>query len=501
MYYNARLGTFYLVTKTAVAYPLCMIEMNSIRKNKINLSDYDYRRDIENRLLMAQFSVQDVKVLEEILYSPLTIPLRKLIKNLDLEESEVLLALDHLSKTRLFKIVDDTLVVDKDMRKYYESQISKFEDDFVPGMDYLQGLLKKPPIHVLPTWYNIPRASNNIFDSLVEKYLLTPQIFQRYLNELKLSDASISSIVQELFSSPDFKLTSRYVIEKYQLTREQFGEYMLGLEFNFVCCLGYQRKGDQIEEVITPFHEWRQYLRFLKDTEPTKMSDGLQVERRRPHDFSFVQDMGIVLTLAKKQPLNLMPFSERQWSLEKNLRTAIAAKFEGLDEEHPDFILYLNKILNKLKLLKLLDVVDGRLYALESANDWLDMRLENRALFIYRHPLNQLEGEGCPPMLCSDRLVRESEKSIQRVLNLGWVYFDDFCKGVLVPLTEESLIVLKRTGKTWKYSLPRYSDEERALLKASIFEGLFEVGIVATGHVGGRACFAVTPFGQSFFGK
>lgn len=146
-------------------------------------------------------------------------------------------------------------------------------------------------------------------------------------------------------------------------------------------------------------------------------------------------------------------------------------------------------------------MVDGRLYALETANDWLDMRPENRALFIYRHPLNRLLTKGLSPSLCTERTIREAEKSILRVLNSEWVYYDDFIKGVLVPLSDESVVMLKRVGKTWRYTLPQYTEEEKALIKASLFEGLFEIGVIATGSCEEKDCFYVTAFGQSLFGR
>ena len=152
-------------------------------------------------------------------------------------------------------------------------------------------------------------------------------------------------------------------------------------------------------------------------------------------------------------------------------------------------------------MLKLADVVDGRLYALDAANDWLDLRIENRALFIYRHPLNHLLSDEIPAHLMTDRNIREAEKSIVRILNTGWVLFDDFIKGVIVPLGEDSNIMLKRAGKSWRYTLPSYTDEEWALIKATIFDWLFELGITAVGTYQDQDCFCVTPFGQSLFAK
>src|SRR5690606_655670 len=105
-------------------------------------------------------------------------------------------------------IEGDTIFVDKDKRKYFEIQISRFDEDFVPGMEFVQGLLKKVPIQVLPLWYATPRTSNNIFESIIEKYLLTPQIYQRYLSELSLGDPLFTSIMRDLFVSADLKLST-----------------------------------------------------------------------------------------------------------------------------------------------------------------------------------------------------------------------------------------------------------------------------------------------------
>ncbi|HEY5259031.1 MAG TPA: hypothetical protein VIJ46_00160 [Rhabdochlamydiaceae bacterium] len=447
-----------------------MSEMSALRKNKIQLSDYDYRRDIENRLLMAQFSTVDLEVLEEILYSSLTIPIKKLAKSLDITEQATLASLEKLSKTGLLTLDKDTVVVDKEMRKYYEAQIVKFDEDFTPGMEFLQGLLKKVPIHVLPTWYSISRTSNNIFDSIVEKYLLSPQVFQRYLSEIHFADANLTAIVQEVFQAPDFTVSSEVLIEKYKLTREQFEEYMLLLEFSFLCCIGYKKVGALWQEIVTPFHEWREYLAFLRDTQPVPIEDPSKVERENEDDFAFIHQLSALLKRAKKEP------------------------FVNEDKKLDPFI-------QKLRLVRLADLIDGRLYALESANDWLDMKDENKALYLYRHPLNRLLSEHFPAHLSTERNLREAEKSILSVLGSGWVYYDDFIKGVLAPLSEQSAVILKKVGKTWKYALPEYNDEESAFIKATVMEWLPEIGIISTGVCEGRDAFAVTPFGQSVFGR
>ena len=155
-----------------------MTELVVSKKNKINLSDYPYQKDIENRLFLSQFSLLDHALMEEILFSPLQISFPKFLKNLGKEEKEVVACLEKFERIGLVKIVDNFLLIDKETRKYFESQFAKFEEDFKPDMEFLQSLLRKVPIEVLPSWYAISRTSNHIFSSIIEKYLLTPQIFQ-----------------------------------------------------------------------------------------------------------------------------------------------------------------------------------------------------------------------------------------------------------------------------------------------------------------------------------
>ena len=204
-----------------------MIELSTAKKNKVSFSDYNYRKDIENRMLLASFTTLDLAVLEELLFSPLKASLRKLSKNIDHSETDVHASLSKIATTGLIKIEGDTISIDKEVRKYFETEIGKFDPDFKPDMEFLQALLKKMPIQVLPLWYAIPRTSNNIFDSLIEKYLATPQVFQRYLLEIQFPDPVIAAMAQDVFRAPDFKLPAKSLMAKYNLSHELFEEYLL----------------------------------------------------------------------------------------------------------------------------------------------------------------------------------------------------------------------------------------------------------------------------------
>src|SRR5205807_9550304 len=136
------------------------------------------------------------------------------------------------------------------------------EPDFKPDMEYLQGILRKVPIHVLPLWYAIPRTSNNIFESIVEKYLLTPNAYHRYLSELTFTNPIAARVMHDVFTSPDCRMSSSDIITKYNLTRAEFEEILLLLEFSFVACVTYTRGEDLFLEWVTPFNEWHEYLLF-----------------------------------------------------------------------------------------------------------------------------------------------------------------------------------------------------------------------------------------------
>ncbi|MBS0616103.1 MAG: hypothetical protein JSR58_06090 [Verrucomicrobia bacterium] len=441
-----------------------MLEVGSTKKNKITLSDYNYRRDIDNRLLMASFSTLDLAVLEEILFSPLQLPLSKIVQSIGESEKVIRGILEKLSKTGLLALQGDQVVVDKEMRKYFEVEAAKFDPDFKPDMDFLQHILRKVPIHVLPTWYAIPRTSNNIFDSLMEKYFATPHLFQRYLHEVNLGDTTLTAIAQDVMRAPDFRMTAKDLMHKYDLSQAQFEEAMLLLEFHFICCLTFERSGSHWKEIVTPFYEWRQYLTFLRDTSPAPIKNPEKVKRLKAQDFSFVQDMTAALETMKKQPQVL----------------------SKLGADAP----YTERVVHRLLKLQLAEQKQTKFSPTPAAKEWLDDRIEGRAMYMYRHPASMIP----------EKVLREAEKSLMRVLYAGWVYFEDFLKGTIVPLNDQGTVSLKKVGKTWKYTLPSYTEEEKALLKSIILDWFFEVGITAVGTHEDKECFLVTPFGQSLFG-
>lgn len=426
-----------------------MLEV-SIKKNKVNLADYNCKLDIENRSLLSDLSFFEHDVLQEIFYSPLKFSCKKIARNLNCDEKKLLPILLKFSKSGLLTIDDDTVTVDKEMRKSFEFHMKRFEEDFKPDMEYLQGILRKVPIHVLPLWYAIPRTSNNIFESIVEKYLLTPHSYQRYLSELSFTNPLASRVMHDIFNSPDCKMASCDIITKYNLTRAEFEEILLLLEFSFVACVTYTRGVDIFLEWVTPFHEWQEYLLFFKNTEISPVSAKKEIQRDKKSDFWFVE------ALAE--------------SLQKNKTTEQILQ-------------------NKIQLLN---------FSSEEVRDFLKLTTEKQALYLYRHPLNRMTNPSILDGLATEKNVRETEKSIRRVSKRGWVFFDDFLKGMTSSLNDNA-VNLQRVGKLWKYTLPSYTPNEIHFMKLVIFEWLSECGIVATGKCEGKDCFTLTAFGRFFF--
>lgn len=481
-----------------------MVETNLFRKNKINLEDYDYQKDIQNRVLMSHFSPEDLEVLEEIVYGSQKIPVSRLVDQLDKELDQLQGVLDRLSQTDLFKIEDDTVLVNKEMRKYFETQIQKFEEDFSPGMEFLQALLKKVPIHVLPTWYPIPRTSNNIFNSLIEKYLQTPQLFQRYLSELNLGDPILNGIIGDLFNAPDYKVYSDEIRKKYSLSKEAFEEHLLYLEFNLVCCLVYEKKDGEWVEVVTLFKEWKDYLSFLKESQPKGVPEEKKVERTRPHDFSFAEDMSAVLAFSRTKPLFVRLDENEEWNFEKGTAVDVAKQCKGFDlkstEGQARFQNYMGRVIGKLLFLKLTRIEQNQLIPAEDAEEWLALPIEKRALNTYKQTITTYSFSEFPEEICTERNIHEIEKSISRIIDSGWVLLDEFLNGVIAPISENSKMSLKKTGRYWKYSLPDYSEAELDLIRKVIYDWLFEGGIIASGIHEGKETLRITPLGQSMFG-
>jgi hypothetical protein len=441
-----------------------------IRKNKVNLSEYNYQRDVQHRLFLSQASMTEIEIMDEIINSSLQFPICHLHEIATHPKNQFLDILKKLVDIRLIKIQNDSIIVDKEMRKYYEGQLTKFRDDFVPGIDYLRYLLDQVPISILPSWYIIPRTTDNIFQAIVEKCLITPKVYERYLEELQFDNPTLSLMYNEVFNASDFVVSAKELMQKFQMTHAEFEENMLLLEYHFVCCLSYRKHADRWEEIVTPFYEWREYLKFRRDTFPQSMSEPKNIQRRHPNDFGFIEDMFILLKSASKNPISI-----------KNSKDNLSFDFKQIpqwlknEKMNAD---YAQRLLEVILELDLAIIKNNQLCLLSQAALWMDKSLIDKASSFMHY-------------------VLFVEKSLSRIKKCSWIYLDDFMKGFVACNGSKEPIILKHKGKKWKYELPSYNAHEMQTFEEILYDRLFEAGVLAVGVHQGKKCIKLTEYGHN----
>lgn len=443
------------------------------RKIKISLSDYSYRKDLDIRLFMAQLSSFEVTVLQEIIHHSLTISIHKFADELSISPDSLIPLLDKLAASQLFKRDHLTLFVDKEVRKTFEFQLQRFDNDFVPDLEFVQQLLNNVPIHLLPFWYVIPRTSTHIFASIVEKYFSTPKIYIQYLNELQFDNPLLHSILKEVYQSPQFKVKATDIMSKFEMTREYFEECILLLEYHFVCCMSYNKTDEGWAEVVSPFAELREFLIYESQAKAHAISE--PIEMTLDQDFSFISDLSNLIKncqTKKSDPSSV-----------KNLHAKTAAQLQRLVE----------------KLIQVEFVSQGEdreLLATEKGISWISLAQSDQIAHLATDPLNRLiHTDGS---LWNIRNLHMIEKKLRRLTPHEWVELDRFIQGFIAPIGDKEPVTLKKKGKKWKYEVPFYSENEKQFIRAVVLERLAQLGVVDTGIHKGKEVFCLTPFGSQF---
>lgn len=466
------------------------------RKHRINLSDYNFERDIENRIFLSDLSVFEVEVLEEILEQSIRIPIEELTTALDCTLTTLTPCLEKFSKIRLLNVQGDQVVVNKEMRRLFEGQIQRFDPHFRPGIAYIFELLGKVPIHLLPTWYAIPRTSDDIFESIVERYLVTPKVYRQYLAELELENPVAEGIVNDVFAHSELKIHSDQLREKYQLTQHEFQEIMLLLELHFVLTCKVVRIGNQWVEVVTPLAEWKEHIEYEKANRPEALDPEVTVERSHTADFGFLSDAKHLLSLLRTgsgeecpTDTTLLP-SDFAETVKVNLGSDVNIET------------YLSDLLGRLSQLGLLELDGEELVKTDLAEEWLETAEDqDRAVSWYRQIIQTPDARFPHPSLFSDKNVRQVEKSLRCITGRSWTFFDQFLKHCMVPVGNAGEVKLEKHGRRFGYTRPEYSEEERAFIEFVILQQFFECGLVIRGTINGKTCFQLTPFGRIALGE
>lgn len=460
-----------------------VLEASNLKKIKVVLEDYPYVQDIQQRIVLNQASVSDIKVLEEILYSSIKTSYTHLLENTDLEPEELNHSLNFFKQAGLIKEEGDHLLIDKDLKKFFELEIQRFEEDFNPGIDFLAQIFKKVPIHILPIWYALPRTSTNIFESIIEKYFQTPQIYQRLLTEAQTHDLPLKQIIDLLFTSDLLELDLSFIQNKFNLGDQSLFQLIAQLEFNLIACVKYKQNQAHYQGVLTPFTEFKNYLLHLRQTESVSVDED-KVNKITLAPFDFVEGLFTLIKAFKNKPFTY-PLNR---ALEIELKEALA--------ENNLSYLELEELIQKLIQVQLIEQKNGLITLNETSFSFMAMKPESAALVLYRHPLNK------PKFTLNvsvEKAVRECEKAACRLIGKGWVLLEDFIKGLVIPLSEDQHVSLKKIGRKWQYHLPHYSPIDLEFIHF-IFTNWFEkVGVVEQGFYNDKPCIRLTTLGTEIF--
>ena len=305
------------------------------------------------------------------------------------------------------------------------------------------------------------------------------------------------------FTSKNHKIYAEDLKQKYKLSDDDFEKYMLILEYSFVLCLSYNNVNGYWKETVTPFYEWQKYLTFMNSTTPVDIPDTNKIKRNYDSDFIYTENLKVILnkipsiSFSLDNSKSIVLNDQSIETLCKNLNLNIDNLF-SIDKNFSQKE-YIEEMVEKLLKLDFIKVEGTGLKLTKDAKSWLDLSSEKKAMTIYQSPLNQLSRNKYPENIFSNSNIRRAEKSILRVLNSSWVFFDDFMKGIMVPITDDQFITLKKEGKNWEYTLPKYTDEQRNLIKVVVLKWLYENAIVAIGKDNDKICFKVTDFGKKIF--
>lgn len=459
------------------------LEPNTTKKIKIILDDYPYANDIALRIKMSEVSNNDICVLEQILYSSIKTSLERLVEDTELDLEIVENSLKIWFETGLVKQEGSAIVVDKELRKYFELEIQRFEEDFTPDIDFFAQLLKKPPIHALPSWYALPRTSTNIFESIIEKYLHSPQIYQRFLLELQGQDPSLKQAIDLLFTSDDLKVSLELLQSKLALSQESLYEMLLVLEYNMIACVSFERNDSTYTPYVTLYSEYKSYLEHLRKTECPTL-DEKQVQRLTLSPFAYVEGLVTLLKVFKNKSFNFPLDHEGELLLKDAL---VEAELAYLD---------LEELVQKLIAVQLIEVKTKQVLLNETSYSFMNMKQESSALVLYRHPYNKPQADLEIPV---DKAIRECEKAATRLIGRGWVLLEDFEKGLLVPFSEEQQISLKKVGRRFSYQLPNYQEKDLEFIRFVFTDWFEKVGVIETGFFASKPCIRLSPLGTEIF--
>lgn len=441
--------------------------------------DYDYLRDVKNHIFLSSVSTFDVFVLDMLLYSPLHLPLDDFKKNLYeqgnfLEEQtsdSLIRSLHKLNKIQLLNITpDNTIQVNKEQRKYFEINIQRFNEKNVPGISLFKELLRLIPTHLLMQWYDISNFSDNMFSSIVDRYLSQTHLYTTYLERVKNEEVLYRKILDQVFAPPDFCVTLPALQEMFQISEESLHTALLHLEYNFACVLSYRPSShDKYVAVVTPFAEWQQYLleSTFQPMEEHSTVSGNHTSTYIQNFSDFINEVSQGCTLDKEKQ---RPDSDDLTPL-------------------PSYM----SIAQSLGLIK----VEEHTNRLTRAGSlWLKKDYMERQRFFFHHMHCLCLRDSEWHSIYGSSVLEVINKILTTLPNSIWFSFSELIQNITSLLKRESSATLVRKNQNWVYSLPYYPESFYHFLTKMMKLHLFHSGIIQTGIKDGHDMFCITPLGK-----
>ncbi|MEC8306301.1 MAG: hypothetical protein VXZ72_00375 [Chlamydiota bacterium] len=405
-------------------------------------------RSIDFRMVVEGISFQEVLILDELLFHPNGISFKDLEKELGVNFDDIKSLCKRLVPLGILTMHEESLLIERHAVKWISLFLSKFDDDIDLSVFHIESLLKQLPVDVLFSWYSIPRSSENIFQSIIERWLLTPHDFRRHLRKQAIDDPLCGAVIDMLNAHDVHEgIYLDEVKEKLGIPSVELHSKIIYLEYHFICALKYRRREGKWRGCIVFLKEWREYISFYQ-----KVLEGNKTLEVTPH--SSVR----LITQLKKHFLKLSDSSLLPCSFSSN---------RSLDLNH------LIKVNNHSDLAHSL----GQTWDSLSQKDQESWAL---ALLQDREPLISTRMMGT-----TQQLVSAVYSRLSTILGDEWVAFDRVASNLSIPFNVKLNTILKKEGQGWRYIPPQYEEEHLAVLEQIICSWLFHLEIVDLGSYGG----------------
>ncbi len=437
------------------------------KKHKVDLSEIPVEQDLFYRARLVELDSQTSTHLLELFYLSSKTTVQKLKNALDLTDDELQNFFEKIASLEILSFDKEAVVIDKDVKKKIECHLEKFSEEFIPGIEYFQTLLRQVPISILPTWYPLPRTCDSIFLSLKERIFQTPSQYLRHLQEVESEEYPVQILVQSLLASPRHSLSLQEVEELSGFKGGELQKFCLFLEFNFIAILTYKSSGEGWSSYLELPAELSAYLK--KQSHPLPFTSVIQntVVPDRGIPLAFAFDLSQVIRFVKMHPVRVTKEGIRY-----NFSSPV---FSKLVETLSLSVAYLETILSRGIELQLLEIDQGFVTLHPQAEPWLLYSIEKQALTLFKALWIQKNPN-----------LKQAEKGLASIITNGWVLADEVIKNISYGKPH---LVRGRDGFD-------YEIQDEVRLNYENLETLFESGLIEWGTYEKKRCLQLTDLGK-----